>query len=34
MAAVSRDDVMRALSRHVDPSQLVTVIVGAPEAAQ
>lgn len=34
MAAVSREDVMRALARRVDPSQLVMVIVGAPEAAQ
>ena len=34
LAAISREDVMRALARHLDPSQLVTVIVGAPESQQ
>jgi zinc protease len=34
LAAISREDVMRALARHLDPSQLVTVIVGAPESRQ
>jgi zinc protease len=34
MSAVSREDVMRALARRIDPTQLVTVVVGAPEASQ
>ena len=32
LAALSREDVMRALARRLDPSQLITVIVGAPES--
>jgi zinc protease len=34
MAAVTRDEVMSAIARRLDPAQLVTVMVGAPDAPQ
>lgn len=31
LAAVSRDQVMKAIARHIDPGRMVTVVVGAPD---
>ncbi len=31
LAAVSRDQVMKAIARHIDPDRMVTVVVGAPD---